>query len=180
MKYFLMMVTIGLIGCGNKVDESFKAQLMQVIQTGTKVNASTSSGTSIDDYQKATAEFYASLELALVMWPEGFCPEGKKELLDAKKCWEYGSKLWDWKFESKRIFGWDELGLNTDRYEGDQRSKHESLDQYPKALRDAVVIKTGGQNENISYVAWDQIPVVLAVASKLFEQSRQKIMADLK
>lgn len=177
MKYFLMMVTIGLIGCGNKVDESFKAQLMQVIQTGTKLKASTSSGISFNDYQKATAEFHASLELALVMWPDGFCPEGKKELLDAKKCWEYGSKLWGWKFESKRIFGGEDLGLATKGLEGDQQSKIESLDQYPKALRDAVVVTIDG---NLSYVTWDKIPVVLTVASKLFEQSRQKIMADLK
>ena len=176
MTSFVGAVIMCMCSCQKapKVSQAFQSQVMKVLEDGTKLNAATSEGVSLRDYNEMLNEANGAIELCFTMWPESFDPEAKSHLQEALKAWNFTKELWvdkikqpdqaDASYEAGLF-----LGLALGAY-------GETTDKFRAAFPIELWQKNG---EAWPIINHNKLGACLAFASAEFESARKKLLETL-
>lgn len=179
LKIALASAVLGLLclnsGC-QKSQTPSQAQVIKVVELGSKLNSATEAGLSYSEFRSSVLEFVGALDLAIEMWPKDLPASAKQQMLNSKEVWLFTKNFWEDKVDKEARFKNLKLkGLSGTRAELMVR-------RLPEKARTALSFSDGDymgrektEGGDAKHLSYDKIGDALRLASSDFVLARAAI-----
>lgn len=83
------------------ISDTFKQQITQFLEDGTKLNAMAGEGVNYLDYQSQLASTKGTYDFVVALWPAGYASDAKKNFDKAVEGWGLALDMWGLKINDK-------------------------------------------------------------------------------
>lgn len=172
-KILLSIVIFGLLitSCAPRMSDDFKLKISDLLKEGSTLNALTEQGVSFVNFGEQLAITKGAFDLANSVWPEKYNPEAKDLFEKAFTGWNLALTLWN-----DKINKYDNpVEPDINRYQDFINYAGDSLiiDEHPS---DFIVKAYQGKK----FVTFDNIGILLSLASDYFSQAQSLVQEDMK
>ena len=162
-----------ITGCENKpkLSELFKSELTQYLKDASKLSTQAGEGLSVVELKEQLTEVKSSFDLLGATWTDNFCQSGKAAFEKSHEAYELAFDL----FRNKTLELDKPMEPGTNGWSKYQASSFADIiiiETYPY---DCLVESYRGKK----YVSYDNIGILLTLASSSFDEGRTAVLKEM-